>query len=120
MKNSKLHMIAPKLTLLHLIKISNFKSERIDQNKYDSSFVCMYECIYTHTCEHVFYIALKDAKCGDYNWLTEFCSSLKTDRTVAKIGPVHSAASDTFESNGFTSWHKTDMFYLSMQNIEIL
>lgn len=68
----------------------------------------MYVCIYKHTYEHVFYIALKDAKCGDYNWLTEFCSSLKTDRTIAKIGPVHSAASDTFESNGFTSWHKTE------------
>lgn len=70
--------------------------------------MCMYIC--THLDKHVFYIALKVAKCGNRKWLTEFCSSLKTDRTVVKIGPVHSAASDTFESHGFTSLHKTEHF----------
>lgn len=58
----------------------------------------MYMYIYTRLDEHVLYIALKDAKCGNCKRLSEFCSSLKTG-AVVKIP----TASDTFENNCFTS-----------------
>lgn len=35
--------------------------------------------IYTPLDEHVFYIAWKDAKCGNCKRLTKFCSSMKAE-----------------------------------------
>lgn len=62
---------------------------------------------YTHLAKYGFYSALKDAKYGNCDRLTEFSNSLP------KIGPAHSAASGILENRSFTSQHETECMFLT-------